>query len=136
MASPMPTIVLAEDHALMASKISDLLRSRYNLVATVADGVAALGAVTTRQPDLVLLDVAMPSMSGVEAARQIQKKGLPTRIVFLSADISPEFLELASSLNASFVLKNLLHSDLLKAVQETLAGRTFNSKVPETKHLS
>jgi DNA-binding NarL/FixJ family response regulator len=133
MAFTKPSIVLADDHEPMLSKISGLLSPHYNVVAAVGNGGLAVQAVITYQPDLVLLDISMPQMNGIEAARKIRHLGLSTGIVFLTVQFDSEYLEVAHSLGASYVLKNQLHSDLLVAIKETLAGRIFSSVIPTAK---
>ena len=131
MAHEKPTIVVADDHSAILAKITNVLKSDYDVIAAVENGADAVRAVTEHQPDLVVLDIAMPRMDGFAAARKIRELGIPTKIVFLTAQISVEYLATAQSLDASFVLKNHLHSELLVAIKETLAGRIYRSAIPE-----
>lgn len=131
-----PSIVLAEDHEPMRTRISNLLERDYNVVAAVENGVLAVEAVIAYQPDLAILDIALPQMNGIQVGRKVRELELPTKIIFLSAQISSGYLELAQSLSAGYVLKNQLHSDLLMAIEDTLAGRTFSSKIPIVRRIS
>lgn len=117
-----PSIVVADDHAEMLSEISRVLDSHYEIVAAVADGVLAVEAVVKHEPDLVLLDIAMPHMNGIEAAREIRDLGIRTRILFLTAELRPEYREVVQALSASFVLKAHMHSDLANAIAKALRG--------------
>jgi DNA-binding NarL/FixJ family response regulator len=122
-----PTAVVADDHAAMARTIIKILEAHCSVVAVVDNGRSAVEAVIAHRPDLVLLDLSMPEMNGVEACRQIQSVGVPTKIILLSANDNPDYVDLAASLGASFVLKNQLCPDLLAAVREVVAGRSYHS---------
>src|SRR3954452_9548957 len=117
------TIVLADDNEPMRHQIYDLLNPDYEVLAAVENGLVAVQAVTRHQPDLVLLDISMPQMNGIEAASKIRQIGILTKIVFLTVQFNSDYVELARSLGASHILKNQMHSDLLIAIKETLAGR-------------
>jgi two-component system, NarL family, nitrate/nitrite response regulator NarL len=136
MAFRKPSIALAEDHEPMRTRISNLLERDYNVVAAVENGVLAVEAVIAYQPDLALLDIAMPQMNGIQVGRKIRELELSTKIIFLSAQVSPGYLELARGLGAGYVLKNQLHSHLLMAIEEALAGKTFSSMIPMAKLIS
>ena len=131
-----PSIVLAEDHKPMRTRISSLLERDYKVVAAVENGVLAVEAVITYQPDIALLDIAMPLMNGIQVGRKVRELKLPTKIIFLSAQISPAYLELARCLGAGYVLKNQLHSHLLIAIEKALAGKTLSSMIPIAKRIS
>lgn len=117
-----PSIVVADDHAEMLSEISKVLDSDYEIVASVENGLLAVEAVVRHEPDLVLLDIAMPHMNGIEAARKIRELGIQTRILFLSAEIRPEYREVVRALSASYVLKAQMHSELANAIAKALRG--------------
>jgi DNA-binding NarL/FixJ family response regulator len=136
MAFKRPSIVVAEDHEPMRIRISNLLERDYNVVAAVENGVLAVEAVIAYRPDLALLDIAMPQMNGIQVGRKVRELALPTKIIFLSAQVSPGYLELARCLGAGYVLKNQLHSHLLMAIEEALAGKIFSSMIPIAKRIS
>jgi CheY-like chemotaxis protein len=77
-----PSIVLAEDHEPMRTHISNLLERDYNVVAAVENGVLDVDAVIAYQPDLALLDIAMPQMNGIQVGRKVRELELPTKIIF------------------------------------------------------
>lgn len=117
-----PSIVVADDHAEMLSEIARALDSDYEIVASVANGVLAVEAVVKHEPDLVLLDIAMPHMNGIEAARKIRELGIQTRILFLTAELRPEYREVVQALSASYVLKAQMRSELANAIAKALRG--------------
>ena len=128
-----PKIVLADDHRAMLEEVSRLLEPEAEVVAAVSDGAAAVQAVTENEPDVVVLDIAMPGTGGVEAARQLRAAGYATRIIFLTVQNDPEYERFAEGLAASYVLKGRMRSDLPAALRESLAGRTFRSTREEPK---
>jgi DNA-binding NarL/FixJ family response regulator len=106
------------------------MKDDYEVVATVNNGILAAQAVSLFNPDIVVLDIAMPGTDGFETARRIRELALPTRIVFLTITEDWDYVLAASKLGASYVLKRRIYSDLLPAVNETLAGRLFVSPMP------
>ena len=122
-----PTVVLADDHPRTLAATCQLMRQEYDVLAAVGDGLGAVDAVARLNPDVVVLDVAMPGTDGFEAARRIRELAIPTRIVFLTITEDWDYALTASQLGASYVLKRRIYSDLISAVSETLAGRVFLS---------
>jgi len=131
-ASPAPPrVVVADDHPAMLDMVASLLQPGFEVVARVADGQAALEAVQSLQPDLVVLDVSMPVLGGIAAAHKLQERGSCTRIVFLTAHQDAATLAAAREAGGlGFVLKANLATDLALALREALAGRIFVS-LPE-----
>jgi DNA-binding NarL/FixJ family response regulator len=126
------TIVLAEDNPAMLEEVSRFLQNHFDVIATVSNGALAVQTVVELQPDVVVLDVAMPVMGGIEAARKIRRMDLPTKVIFLSIQRDRDYVEAAAEMGASYVLKSQMRSDLLTAINETLAGREFISPFHET----
>jgi len=122
-----PSVVLADDNPEMRKEISKFLQSRFNVEAVVGSGTLAVQSIAKLKPDVAILDIAMPGISGIEAARRIRELGLGTKIVFLTIQRDPDYIQAAADLDACYVLKSRLHLDLLIAIDETLAGRTFVS---------
>jgi two-component system, NarL family, response regulator DegU len=128
---PRTTIVLADDNRAIREETALLLQEHFDVVATVDDGARAVQTVSDLHPDVVILDIAMPVKGGIEAAREIKRAGLSTKIVFLSIQVDRDYVEAASEMGASYVLKPRMKSDLLTAIRETLAGREFVSLLQE-----
>ena len=116
-----PRILVADDHAEMREWIAMLLESEFDVVATVADGRAAVEAARALLPDLVVLDIAMPVLNGFEAATIIRDLPDAPRIVFCTASDDPEFAEAAQTLGASAcVVKRNLLVELIPMIQRAL----------------
>jgi DNA-binding NarL/FixJ family response regulator len=124
---PRPTVVLADDHPRTLAATCHLMRQAYDVLAAVGDGQDAVDAIARLNPDVAVLDVAMPGTDGFEAARRIRELAIPTRIVFLTITEDWDYALTASKLGASYVLKRRIYTDLIPAVNETLAGRLFLS---------
>jgi len=104
-------------------------RRDLQIVCEVSDGEEALRKATELKPDLILLDVGLPSLSGMEAARQIHKLVPESRIIFVSQQSAPDVVREALSLGAlGFVSKTRVSTDLMAAIDAVLDGRQFVSK--------
>jgi DNA-binding NarL/FixJ family response regulator len=106
-----------------------LLGQSFDVIGLVSDGQAALEATLKLKPDLVVLDISMPGMSGIEVARKLRKRGNSAKIVFLTVYEDSQIL--ANCLAAGglgYVLKELMDSDLVSAMHDALAGRVFVSR--------
>ena len=127
-------LVIADDHPQVLKKVSQLLEPEFDVVGTVSDGQAILPTVVELQPDVVILDITMPGINGIEAARQLQQADSKAKRIFLTIHENPEFLLESLSTGAlGYVVKSHLASDLIPAIHEVLAGRTFISAFPSTE---
>jgi CheY-like chemotaxis protein len=116
-----PRLLVADDHTEMRARIATLLRSEFDVVATVANGQEAVDATRTLLPDLVVLDIAMPVLNGFEAAAIIKDFPDAPRIVFCTASDDPDFARAARALGASAcVLKRKLLVELVSMVRRAL----------------
>jgi len=98
------------------------------VICEVSDGLEAVHKAEELKPDLILLDIGLPTLNGIEAARQIRKLAPDSKIVFLSQESSAEVVEEALRLGAwGYVLKTRAGSDLLPAVEAILSGKRFVS---------
>jgi DNA-binding NarL/FixJ family response regulator len=131
-----PRILLADDHALMLESISAILAPHYEIVGTVADGVALVEMALRLKPDVIVSDISMPLLSGFQAAVQI-KKSLPnTRLLFVTMSSNSVYAKVALNVGGSgYVLKSSMREELLDAVGSVLNGRIYVSPSLSTQHL-
>ncbi len=119
-------VLLADDHALLLDAFAKLLEPECDVVGTVADGRALLAAAEELKPDVVVLDIAMPLLNGLDAGRQL-KKALPhVKLIFLTMNQDPAIAAEAFRAGASgYLLKTSTGSELFKAIEETTSGRSY-----------
>jgi len=123
-------VLVVEDFAPFWQVIRSLLAERpdVQVIGEVTDGVEAVQKVELLRPDLVLLDIGLPTLNGIEAARRIRKLAPKSKIIFLSQESSPEVVQEALNLGAwGYVVKTRAASDLLAAVDAVLDCRHFVS---------
>lgn len=123
-------ILLADDHAVVIEGLHRILdRPPFEIVGTVTDGRALLKAAEQLSPDIIIADIAMPMVNGIEAARQIRKQNLTSKIIFLTMHTEPIYAVEALHAGASaYVLKSSAGAELLTAIQEVLDGRVYVAK--------
>jgi|SRR5271155_4813069 len=127
-------VLVADDLAHVLSAVADLLRESFEVIGLVSDGRAALDAALALEPDLIVLDISMPEMSGIEVARELKKRHGKARIVFFTVYKDADIL--ATSLAAGglgYVLKVHMETDLIPAMHEALAGRVYVSRFSPRK---
>jgi DNA-binding NarL/FixJ family response regulator len=123
-------IVIAEDQTIVRKGLRSLLESENNIevVAEAGDGIETIKCVEQHLPDLVLLDLAMPKMSGLSALRDIKERFENTRILVLTFHSSEEYILEAFGNGADgYCLKNDSHTELLAAIKNLLAGKSYIS---------
>ncbi len=121
--------LLAEDHTAMIEKVIDLLSGFCEIVGSVSNGRALLDAAEKQHPDIIVLDISMPLMSGIEAAERLIHGGTSAKLVFLTVHDDPDFVQAALATGASgYVLKSRMATDLIPAIHEALAGHRFISR--------
>jgi|SRR6202046_2233444 DNA-binding NarL/FixJ family response regulator len=122
-------VLLADDHQEVIARICSTLAEEFEIVGTVENGNQAVSAVLTLDPDILVTDISMPFLNGLEAAKRIQKLNHHTKIIFLTVHEDSDFLAAAFKAGASgYVTKPRLCLDLVQAINEVLNGRTFVSK--------
>ena len=130
MGSPSIRVLVVEDHEPWSRFISTTLQTQPDLEISgqVSDGLEAVQLAEELQPDLILLDIGLPTINGIEAARRIQEVSPASKILFVSENRSPEIAEQALNTGAGgYVLKSDAASDLLPAVKAVLQGKRFIS---------
>jgi DNA-binding NarL/FixJ family response regulator len=101
-------------------------RREWQVVGEASDGIEAVHKAEELQPDLILLDIGLPSLNGIEAARRIRELAPDSKILFLSQDFSPDIVQEALSVGArGYILKAYAGSELLIAVDSVLQGKQF-----------
>ena len=122
-------ILIADDHDLVAELFKKLLADDFDVVGTVGDGHAVVRAAAQLKPDLILLDIAMPLLNGLDAGRQVKKMLPKTKLIYLTitadADVAAEAFRFGAS---GYLLKTCAASELTLAVHEVLRGKTYLSK--------
>ena len=121
-------VLVADDHRPMLDSLVRLLTKDFEIVARVSDGVAAVDAATREEPDLLVLDIAMPGLNGIAAAARLKSSGSRAKVVFVTMHYHREFVEKALELGeVGFVAKDRLVMDLLPAIHAVRAGKSFVS---------
>lgn len=121
-----PTVILADDHTLVLEGFRRLLETHCELLATVGDGQALLQAVAQHRPDIVILDISMPVMNGIEAARALKSKYPGLKLVFVTMHADPAYIRAAFQAGASgYILKQSLGDELPQALHIVLQGQIY-----------
>jgi DNA-binding NarL/FixJ family response regulator len=121
-----PRVLLADDHLLVAEALTSLLTPEFDLVGVVEDGRALLEAAGKLQPDVIVADVSMPHLNGIDALAQLRQGGDRTPVVFLTMHRDVTFARRALDAGASgFVLKHSASVELVTAIRAALQGKTY-----------
>jgi len=108
--------------------VATLLKPTFDVVGTVGNGKALLEAVARLEPDVILTDISMPILNGIEAANQLSASSCKSKIVFLTVHTDPDFVSACLATGAlGYVVKSHMATDLRPAIQAALAGRVFVS---------
>lgn len=120
------TVLLADDHAIVAEGLATLLKGHFDLVGTVGDGSQLLEAARALQPDVIVADMAMPVLSGLEALRQLKAERIDAKVIFLTMHADAQLATEALRAGASgYVLKHSAGEELMRAIHEVLEGRVY-----------
>jgi DNA-binding NarL/FixJ family response regulator len=121
-------VLLGDDHALVLSGIKSLLEPHYQVIGTASDGRQLVNAALRLRPDFVILDLSMPQLNGLEAAKQIRTSLPSAKLIFLSMHTNPMYLRQAFDAGASgYVLKAGVVEELLEAMRQVVSGNTYVS---------
>jgi DNA-binding NarL/FixJ family response regulator len=124
-----PRILMADDHELLLDGLRRLLEAEFELIGTVADGRAAVEAYEQLRPDVVLLDIGMPGLNGIEATRQIRRAFPDARVIFVTMQTDRVYVEEALRAGASgYVVKQGAAGELIEAIRAVLRGRRYVSQ--------
>ena len=121
-----PRVLLADDHRLLREAFVKLLEPDCDVVGAVADGRALLEAAPKLRPDVLVVDVAMPQLNGLDAVRQLKRSMPNVKVIFLTVSEDPDLAAEAFRAGGSgFVLKNSAASELLQAIRDVSEGRSY-----------
>jgi len=121
-----PTVLLADDHVLVLEGFRRILEEQFDLVGMVEDGRALVKAAGKLQPDVILLDISMPLLNGIEAARQIKHNQPKAKLIFVTMHGDPAYVTEALRVGASgYLLKRSPPAEMIQAIRDALLGRVF-----------
>jgi DNA-binding NarL/FixJ family response regulator len=125
-----PRLLLADDHPIVIAGLREVLGSRFEIAGTAEDGRTLLELAPVLQPDVILLDITMPLLNGLTAARQLAKRLPKTKLIFLTMHSDADYVKEAFRAGASgYILKRSVASELVTAIEEVLKGRTYLTPV-------
>ena len=123
-----PRIVLADDQEEVRRTVALMLEDEFEIVGLAENGKQVLELVIQRSPDVLVLDIFMPVLNGIETAACLKDAGCPTRVLFITVHEDPEFLDTAMSVGAlGYVLKAHLATDLIPAIRSVMEGCIYIS---------
>ena len=123
-----PRVILADDHTIVREGIALLIAPEVQLVATVSNGKDLVESVRKLQPEIVVADLTMPGLGGLEAMRMLRREGSPARFVILTVHADPAIAAEAIRAGASgYVVKEAAGEELLQAIRQAAGGRTYLS---------
>lgn len=127
-------VLLADDHPLVVERAREILAPEFEVVGEVHDGSALVKAAGELDPDVVVVDITMPILNGLEAARCLRAGGSRAKIVFLTVHEDPDFVREALAIGASgYVAKATMASDLIPAILTAVEGQKFiSTRIPES----
>jgi DNA-binding NarL/FixJ family response regulator len=121
-------IVVADDHAEVVETVVPMLEAHFAVVGTASDGRAAVEAEQRLHPDVIILDISMPVMSGIVVAKQLRQSGSKVIVIFLTVHQDSDILAAAKRAGGlGYVVKARVGTDLVFAIKEALQGREFVS---------
>ncbi len=121
-------VLLVDDHPAVLNTVAALLGNKFQIVGKVTDGQAAVDATLRQHPDVVLMDISLPLMSGIDAAAILVQKRTTAKIVFLTVHDDPDFVKAALATGAAgYIIKSHMATDLIPAIEEAIEGHRFVS---------
>lgn len=129
-ATQRPRVLLADDNPEILDTVTQVLQRDCLLLEAVLDGQSVLRDALTLRPDVIVLDISLGDLTGIEVARHLQEMGCKAKIVFLTVHENPDFIRAAFEAGASaYVFKSALGTDLIEAIEAVSAGETFISYI-------
>ena len=125
-------LLLVDDNPAVLRQVIQILPREFEIVGTLGDGAGLRDAVRNHQPDIIVLDVTLPPVSGIALAAQLRKAGCAAKIVFLTVHSDPDYVRAAFAAGAAaYVVKTRLSLDIVLALRAALRGERFISPSPE-----
>lgn len=123
-----PRILLADDHSAFLERTTALLEPQFEIVGAVEDGAALVSEALRLRPDVIVADITMPGLSGIDAAHRLRQFASSARIVFLTIHSEEQFIEACRAEGAlGYVVKGHMNSHLIPAIQAALTGAAYVS---------
>jgi DNA-binding NarL/FixJ family response regulator len=123
-----PRILLADDNPKMRERVAELLCRDFEVVAFVGDGQQAVDSTLKLEPDILVLDISLPILNGIQVASHLQNSGCATKVIFLTEYADRDYVEAALSLGVlGYILKSRMARDLIPAIQVALHGQKYMS---------
>jgi len=123
-----PSVVLADDHQIVLEGLRSLLKENFELLGTASNGRELMELCTRLRPDVVVADISMPLLNGIDAVQQLRQQGFEAKVVFLTMHRDQTYATRALEAGASgYVLKHAASDELVPAIQAALRGQTYVS---------
>ena len=121
-------LVLADDNPEVLETLADMLQPDYVVAGALSDGKSVLEQVAELKPDVIILDISLPDMTGFDVVRQLKKRGSRAKVIFLTVHENIDFVRAAFELDAAgYVFKSRISSDLVEAINTISNGGRFSS---------
>ena len=121
-----PRILLADDHTLVVEGFRKLLETEFEIVGVASDGRALLAAALQEKPDVIILDIGMPFLSGIDAGRELKRLVPRTRLIVLTMNEDPDIArEALRNWASAYLLKTSAGTELTRAIREVLKGKSY-----------
>lgn len=129
----LPRILLADDHSVLLERVAKFLQPTFEVVGMARNGLEMIDAAVRLKPDIIVTDISMPDLDGIEAAHRLREMGHSVIIVFLTIHESSEFVDACLAEGAmGYVVKSHVKRDLIPAINAALSGRRFVSPASHT----
>ncbi len=130
----MKRVLLADDHSLMLEGLAGLLRTEFEIAGSVSNGRAVVEEAERLKPDLVVLDISMPELNGMEAARRIRRQVPSAKLVFVTQQLDPAYVRAAFEVGAmGYVAKQSAANELRHALRLALVGRFYVTPLVQSR---
>src|SRR5690348_4128482 len=127
-------VLLADDLPGIRERLAELLRHDFDIIGSASNGQQVMEAATLLDPDLLVLDISMPVLNGIQVASRLRESGCRTKIIFLTIHEDRDYIDAAFSVGAAgYVFKSRVTTDLIPALQGALRGQEFTSPFGERR---